>query len=89
MPVITANDCEGAGETFNVQVTILMFSFNICCVSANLSLSFIPFPFSPPQPSKDISLESDSDDETRNPHFFRVPAFLTVSGQLHLEVATG
>ncbi|KAM8872180.1 asparaginyl-tRNA synthetase isoform 2-T2 [Synchiropus picturatus] len=49
-PIITSNDCEGAGELFQVQ---------------------------PP------SAESEDD------HFFSVPTFLTVSGQLHLEVMSG
>uniref|UniRef100_A0A8C1IVI5 Asparaginyl-tRNA synthetase 2, mitochondrial n=1 Tax=Cyprinus carpio TaxID=7962 RepID=A0A8C1IVI5_CYPCA len=48
-PVITSNDCEGAGELFQVEV--------------------------------------GSNDP--NPHFFSVPAYLTVSGQLHLEVMAG
>ncbi|XP_056329690.1 probable asparagine--tRNA ligase, mitochondrial isoform X2 [Danio aesculapii] len=51
-PVITSNDCEGAGELFQVE------------------------------PTGD---KKDSDD----PHFFSVPAYLTVSGQLHLEVMAG
>ncbi|XP_043114864.1 probable asparagine--tRNA ligase, mitochondrial isoform X2 [Puntigrus tetrazona] len=51
-PVITSNDCEGAGELFQVEPT-----------------------------------GHDSDDS--NPHFFSVPAYLTVSGQLHLEVMAG
>ncbi|KAM9820311.1 asparaginyl-tRNA synthetase [Neosynchiropus ocellatus] len=49
-PIITSNDCEGAGELFQVQ---------------------------PP------CAESEDD------HFFSVPTFLTVSGQLHLEVMSG
>ncbi|CAN9510937.1 unnamed protein product [Ophioblennius macclurei] len=47
-PIITSNDCEGAGELFQVE-------------------------------------PSGADDE----HFFSVPAFLTVSGQLHLEATSG
>eukprot|EP00066_Takifugu_rubripes_P004931 XP_003968636.1 PREDICTED: probable asparagine--tRNA ligase, mitochondrial [Takifugu rubripes] len=50
-PIITSNDCEGAGELFAVQ---------------------------PQRPENDV-------DEK----FFSVPAFLTVSGQLHLEVMSG
>ncbi|XP_074496554.1 asparaginyl-tRNA synthetase [Sebastes fasciatus] len=51
-PVITSNDCEGAGELFQVE---------------------------PPLP------ENEEDEK----FFFSVPAFLTVSGQLHLEVMSG
>uniref|UniRef100_A0A803VYS8 asparagine--tRNA ligase n=1 Tax=Ficedula albicollis TaxID=59894 RepID=A0A803VYS8_FICAL len=51
-PIITSNDCEGAGELFQIAV----------------------------------SWAKDSAEET---HFFNVPAFLTVSGQLHLEVMAG
>ncbi|XP_015197141.1 asparaginyl-tRNA synthetase [Lepisosteus oculatus] len=53
-PVITSNDCEGAGELFQIE----------------------------PAGRE----QGPSEDE---PHFFSVPAFLTVSGQLHLEVMTG
>uniref|UniRef100_A0A8D0MYI2 asparagine--tRNA ligase n=1 Tax=Sus scrofa TaxID=9823 RepID=A0A8D0MYI2_PIG len=50
-PVITSNDCEGAGELFQVE------------------------------PSSKIKVPDEN--------FFSVPAFLTVSGQLHLEVMSG
>ncbi|KAM6933340.1 asparaginyl-tRNA synthetase [Xenentodon cancila] len=50
-PIITSNDCEGAGELFKVE---------------------------PSGPDYE-------DDE----NFFSVPAFLTVSGQMHLEVMSG
>ncbi|KAF7665124.1 hypothetical protein LDENG_00153770 [Lucifuga dentata] len=50
-PVITSNDCEGAGELFQVEAS---------------------------------SQETEEDDG-----FFSVPTFLTVSGQLHLEVMSG
>lgn len=50
-PVLTSNDCEGAGELFQVE------------------------------PSSKIKVPEES--------FFDVPAFLTVSGQLHLEVMSG
>ncbi|NWZ90280.1 SYNM protein, partial [Nesospiza acunhae] len=50
-PIITSNDCEGAGELFQVEVK-----------------------------------EKESVEKS---HFFNVPAFLTVSGQLHLEVMAG
>ncbi|XP_069496028.1 asparaginyl-tRNA synthetase isoform X2 [Ambystoma mexicanum] len=52
-PIITSNDCEGAGELFQVE------------------------------PTSKVGISGE------NPHFFNVPAFLTVSGQLHLEVMTG
>ncbi|XP_063162006.1 asparaginyl-tRNA synthetase [Candoia aspera] len=52
-PIITSNDCEGAGEVFKVE---------------------------PANEQKKPGGE---------PHFFSVPAFLTVSGQLHLEVMSG
>ncbi|XP_003226016.1 asparaginyl-tRNA synthetase [Anolis carolinensis] len=52
-PIITSNDCEGAGEVFQVE------------------------------PAKEVK------EPEENPHFFNIPAFLTVSGQLHLEVMAG
>ncbi|XP_035748593.1 probable asparagine--tRNA ligase, mitochondrial isoform X3 [Egretta garzetta] len=52
-PIITSNDCEGAGELFQIE-------------ASNKAM--------------------ESVDKT---HFFNVPAFLTVSGQLHLEVMAG
>ncbi|XP_066534898.1 probable asparagine--tRNA ligase, mitochondrial [Hoplias malabaricus] len=53
-PVITSNDCEGAGELFQVEPA-----------------------------GNEHSLDEE------NPHFFSVPSYLTVSGQLHLEVMAG
>ncbi|NWZ78242.1 SYNM protein, partial [Poecile atricapillus] len=50
-PIITSNDCEGAGELFQIEVKA-----------------------------------KESAEKTQ---FFNVPAFLTVSGQLHLEVMAG
>uniref|UniRef100_A0A3Q1I3H9 asparagine--tRNA ligase n=1 Tax=Anabas testudineus TaxID=64144 RepID=A0A3Q1I3H9_ANATE len=50
-PIITSNDCEGAGELFQV--------------------------------------EPSGPDYDENENFFSVPAFLSVSGQLHLEVMSG
>ncbi|KAM6158056.1 asparaginyl-tRNA synthetase isoform 6-T6 [Rhynchocyon petersi] len=50
-PILTSNDCEGAGELFQVE------------------------------PSSTIRVSEEN--------FFDVPAFLTVSGQLHLEVMAG
>ncbi|XP_034024363.1 probable asparagine--tRNA ligase, mitochondrial [Thalassophryne amazonica] len=50
-PVITSNDCEGAGELFQV--------------------------------------ESSGHLQEEDDNFFSVPVFLTVSGQLHLEVMSG
>ncbi|XP_034261061.1 probable asparagine--tRNA ligase, mitochondrial isoform X2 [Pantherophis guttatus] len=52
-PIITANDCEGAGEVFKL---------------------------------KPANEEQTPGEEN---HFFNIPAFLTVSGQLHLEVMSG
>nr|XP_034971870.1 probable asparagine--tRNA ligase, mitochondrial [Zootoca vivipara] len=52
-PIITSNDCEGAGEIFQVEPA------------------------------------NEEREPGENPHFFDVPAFLTVSGQLHLEVIAG
>ncbi|KAM3934771.1 asparaginyl-tRNA synthetase [Leptodactylus fuscus] len=53
-PVITSNDCEGAGELFQVEA------------------------------SHRVGTQKEEDGG-----FFGVPAFLTVSGQLHLEVMSG
>ncbi|NXI14620.1 SYNM protein, partial [Irena cyanogastra] len=50
-PIITSNDCEGAGELFQIEVK--------------------------------------AEESAEKIHFFNVPAFLTVSGQLHLEVMAG
>ncbi|XP_027757104.1 probable asparagine--tRNA ligase, mitochondrial isoform X1 [Empidonax traillii] len=52
-PIITSNDCEGAGELFQVEAS------------------------------------SEVREPAEKTHFFNVPAFLTVSGQLHLEVMAG
>ncbi|KAM6099718.1 asparaginyl-tRNA synthetase isoform 1-T1 [Theristicus caerulescens] len=52
-PIITSNDCEGAGELFQIETT------------------------------------NEARESAEKTHFFNVPAFLTVSGQLHLEVMAG
>ncbi|XP_072332667.1 asparaginyl-tRNA synthetase isoform X2 [Scyliorhinus torazame] len=52
-PIITSNDCEGAGELFQIEPA------------------------------------SKTAEKQNNAHFFDVPSFLTVSGQLHLEVMMG
>ncbi|NWZ49998.1 SYNM protein, partial [Haliaeetus albicilla] len=54
-PIITSNDCEGAGELFQIEVSWL----------------------------------HKAREPAEKTHFFDVPAFLTVSGQLHLEVMAG
>ncbi|NXA38121.1 SYNM protein, partial [Eudromia elegans] len=52
-PIITSNDCEGAGELFQIETS------------------------------------NEARESAEKNHFFDVPAFLTVSGQLHLEVMAG
>uniref|UniRef100_A0A663ENG8 asparagine--tRNA ligase n=1 Tax=Aquila chrysaetos chrysaetos TaxID=223781 RepID=A0A663ENG8_AQUCH len=52
-PIITSNDCEGAGELFQIETS------------------------------------NEAREPAEKTHFFNVPAFLTVSGQLHLEVMAG
>ncbi|NXC01002.1 SYNM protein, partial [Orthonyx spaldingii] len=52
-PIITSNDCEGAGDLFHIETS------------------------------------SEAKESAGKTHFFNVPAFLTVSGQLHLEVMAG
>ncbi|KFO80300.1 hypothetical protein N303_02077, partial [Cuculus canorus] len=52
-PIITSNDCEGAGELFQIETS------------------------------------NGAKESAEKAHFFNVPAFLTVSGQLHLEVMAG
>ncbi|XP_042718477.1 probable asparagine--tRNA ligase, mitochondrial isoform X1 [Lagopus leucura] len=52
-PIITSNDCEGAGELFQ------------------------------------IGTSQEAKESVEKNHFFNVPTFLTVSGQLHLEAMAG
>ncbi|XP_064024951.1 asparaginyl-tRNA synthetase isoform X2 [Pogoniulus pusillus] len=52
-PIITSNDCEGAGELFHIETS------------------------------------NKAREPSEKTQFFNVPAFLTVSGQLHLEVMAG
>ncbi|XP_074788800.1 asparaginyl-tRNA synthetase isoform X2 [Athene noctua] len=52
-PIITSNDCEGAGDLFQIETS------------------------------------NKARESAEKTHFFNVPAFLTVSGQLHLEVMSG
>lgn len=59
-PILTSNDCEGAGEVFQATPA-----------SADLI--------------KEMKKDGQSDAEA----FFGGPAYLSVSGQLHLEAVTG
>ncbi|KAL0972665.1 hypothetical protein UPYG_G00193090 [Umbra pygmaea] len=54
-PVVTSNDCEGAGELFQVE----------------------------------LAGQEKKSGQEEDQHFFSVPAYLTVSGQLHLECIAG
>ncbi|KAK2154477.1 hypothetical protein LSH36_268g03017 [Paralvinella palmiformis] len=61
-PILTSNDCEGAGEVFKVE---------------------------PAETKVMQNLEEAGGKGKSKDHFFGVPTFLTVSGQLHLEAVTG
>jgi len=70
-PIITSNDCEGAGELFSVA-----------------SASAPPAPPSPAAPASAGAASSAATAAAAAaapPSFFGKPAYLTVSGQLHLE----
>ncbi|KAL6426443.1 hypothetical protein ACFW04_009130 [Cataglyphis niger] len=56
-PILTSNDCEGAGEVFIVRPH-----------------------------SKEILKDMKKEDQSEDEIYFNTTAFLTVSGQLHLEV---
>lgn len=72
-PVITASDCEGAGEMFRVTTSIPM----------DPKASAIPIvPETPAQPPENAARPGDVD---FSKDFFGRPAFLTVSGQLSAE----
>ncbi|XP_063060853.1 probable asparagine--tRNA ligase, mitochondrial [Engraulis encrasicolus] len=62
-PVITSNDCEGAGDLFQVEPAR--------------------------RERKQEVADQEEKEEEGSPHFFSVPTYLTVSGQLHLEVMAG
>ncbi|KAG7259412.1 hypothetical protein CRUP_018810 [Coryphaenoides rupestris] len=76
-PLITSNDCEGAGELFQVgreggfvEIHTPLITSNDCEGAGEL-----------------FQVEASPSGQRKEPdqHFFSVPAFLTVSGQLHLE----
>ncbi|XP_046493920.1 probable asparagine--tRNA ligase, mitochondrial isoform X1 [Equus quagga] len=78
-PIITSNDCEGAGELFQVEVfgTICSRCCAKCYGDIEMWLRLWPVKL----PSSKVKVPEEN--------FFNVPAFLTVSGQLHLEVMSG
>lgn len=85
-PVITSNDCEGAGELFQVEVgtmctTNILEAMVYIYVNMRMTVSEASQPCTCTQPSSAEVEEGEN--------FFSVPAFLTVSGQLHLEVMSG
>lgn len=71
-PIITGNDCEGAGEVFSLQLKEK--SSNSPGNSDVPSVKDVPLKLEP-------NVEKDEESE----EFFGTQAYLTVSGQLHLE----
>ncbi|XP_059147248.1 probable asparagine--tRNA ligase, mitochondrial isoform X2 [Physella acuta] len=72
-PILTSSDCEGACEVFTVEPLNSDLLKEIQNESENLE-----------HKKKDSIL-----DPARPNNFFRQPTYLTVSGQLHLEIMTG
>ncbi|KAK8794613.1 hypothetical protein WA158_001594 [Blastocystis sp. Blastoise] len=77
-PIITSNDCEGAGETFSV----------IPSSDISTSLSTIKSLENTSKTSNEMKNISSSSKDiyTKMTDFFKSPAFLTVSGQLQAEM---
>ncbi|GFN82076.1 asparagine--tRNA ligase [Plakobranchus ocellatus] len=82
-PILVTNDCEGACEIFKVEPlsTDVLQLFDNEDFNESGDIGSGPHPLS----RKQISTSSPSS----KGHFFGDPVYLTVSGQLHLEVMTG
>ncbi|XP_076467507.1 asparaginyl-tRNA synthetase-like isoform X2 [Babylonia areolata] len=77
-PILTSNDCEGGGEVFAVEPAYSEDTSS--SDSEDTSSSNMEDAGRSGQ-----SFPSSSDEDSKKTHFFSHPAFLTVSGQLHLE----
>ncbi|BFZ14914.1 hypothetical protein BsWGS_17951 [Bradybaena similaris] len=84
-PILTSCDCEGACEVFTVEPLK-----NILTSSDSASSDTNVIECGPNKNSfGDNSNQSPGQEDLKCNHFFKQPSFLTVSGQLHLEVMTG
>uniref|UniRef100_A0A0B6ZW05 asparagine--tRNA ligase n=1 Tax=Arion vulgaris TaxID=1028688 RepID=A0A0B6ZW05_9EUPU len=82
-PILTSSDCEGACEVFKVEPLK-----NDIMSSDSPDEDEIGYEPGKNIISGEIRPASVQEDSSFN-HFFKRPSFLTVSGQLHLEVMTG
>ncbi|KAJ3267626.1 Asparaginyl-tRNA synthetase, partial [Blyttiomyces sp. JEL0837] len=77
-PLLTSHDCEGAGEVFRVM-------------TGETLDSHIKHATTPPQPTSSTPSTPPTKEPTKDLpptplEFFNLPTYLTVSGQLHLEM---
>ena len=74
-PILTSNDCEGGGEVFKISSN-----------SQNPAKSSEAKVTEKDNTSDKVIKNSEKQSERRDGEYFDKPVYLTVSGQLHLEV---
>ncbi|EJU02240.1 asparaginyl-tRNA synthetase [Dacryopinax primogenitus] len=96
VPILTGSDCEGAGEVFSVKpYSMGRDAASVSSPAPSTSENQTSTELASPEPTPPSSTPSARIPSAPKPHsvlhasqFFHRPAYLTVSGQLHLEALT-
>ncbi|OXB78072.1 UNVERIFIED_CONTAM: hypothetical protein H355_013621 [Colinus virginianus] len=88
-PIITSNDCEGAGELFQIEDNGFVHIHTPIITSNDCEGAGELFQIESNLRIFDLQTSHEAKESAEKNHFFSVPTFLTVSGQLHLEAMAG